>query len=166
MSVPQNSKLSERIGFLATLLPVNLTTTASAATSAYVDVLGEVQTSTTTNGTAGLAANFGRYIATFQTGDNGTGSVTFSILKATDTSGTSSAAVYTAAYAATNADNVIVPIDLNQIFVDTTKHYYALSASIDSGACLVSGLLQGGDGRFEPASNYNVSSTKTPANVP
>lgn len=162
MSIAGNSKLSERLANLALIVPVTITTTASSATSAYVDMLAVTQTSTTGATTNKSGGYFHRYLATFITGDNGTGSVTFNVLKASDTSGTGSAVVYSAAYAATNGDNIIAPFDINGDNVDTSKPYIAIQATIDSGTCPVAGLLQGGDARYEPAQTYSTATTKAP----
>ena len=158
MSVSGNSKLTERLAALAIVAPVNLVPSASSATSSYVDVLAVANTSTVAAVT-NKSAYFHRYLASFITGTNGTGSVTFNVLKASDTNGTGSAVIYSAAYTGTNASSTVVPFDYLGDNVDTNKPYIAIQATIDSGACLVSGLLQGGDGRYEPASTYALGKT-------
>lgn len=156
MSVPGNSLLSERLAVLAVLNPIALS--SSSAVSAYVTMAGN------TNVPSGSL--FQRLLALVQLGDNGTGTVTVSAYKASDTSGTGSAAIYTASFAATNADNRIIELDLNAALgalTDTSKICVAVSASVDAGGCPVSAIILGGDGRYEPASGYNTALTATPA---
>lgn len=141
-----NTKLSERLAVLAAINPTTLTTTATAATSSYVQL-------TATNGNLPQ-----RYIAIVNTGDNGTGSVTVNLLKASDTSGTGATAVSTTSLSATNGDNRQVIIDLAAVTVDTSKPYIAVQATIDSGTCPVAGLLIGGDVRYLSATSIDASS--------
>ena len=152
MSVPNNSLLSERIGFLAFLPPTALTAATVVVSSPYFSVLA-------TNGNL-----FQRFFAAAQlNGTNGTGTVSIALYKASDTNGTGSATVSaaltytgTASGVATNTSSVLMAgFDVNGTAFDTTKPF--MSLQISGGISnTVSGIILAEDGRYDPASSYNA----------
>jgi len=142
MSIPNNSLLSERLNVLGALSPVALTAGATL-TSSYV----------------GLQAANGnlsqRYLGVVSV--NSTNTATVQVVKASDTSGTGATAIATYSYATTNGEAVL--FDINGVNVDTSKPYIALRVSAAAAAVAVSGIILGGDGRYDPASSYNLTST-------
>lgn len=149
--IPHNSLLSERLATLGALNPVSITAGATL-TSSYVNLIG------TTNGKF-----FGRLIAYAQAGlgtSNGTNAVSFAVVKASDVTGTGATAIATTSYTSTNG--VIIEFDINGALVDTSKPCVAIQASFagtTGSSVVISGLIVGSDGRYDPALSYNLTST-------
>lgn len=149
--VPNNSLLSERIAFLGFLVPVTPSAVTVVASSPYFSVLA-------TNGNL-----FQRYFAAVQLGaSSGTNTATISLYKASDTSGTGSATVVanvtylgTASGVQTNTASILLSgFDINGTAFDTAKPFVSLQVSgVVSG---VSGFIIGSDGRYDPATSYNI----------
>lgn len=137
------SRISERVALVSRIAPQSIE--ATSVTSAYVSpsVLGK----------------FGRLIAIAQTGENSTGNVTVSLVKASDGSG-SSAEVFDGASvlvaAAGDHQDIMLNFDVNA--VDAAKPYVALRITVSASTCLVAGSILAADGRYDPASDHNADS--------
>lgn len=137
------SRISERLAVVSRIAPQSIN--ATSVTCAYVSpsVLGQ----------------FGRLIAIAQTGENSTGDVTMSLVKASDGSGTGAEVVSSASVlAAAAGDNQDVMLNFDVNTVDVAKPYVALRITVSSSTCLVSGVVLAADGRYEPASEHNADS--------
>ena len=155
MSVPGNSKLSERLAVLGGIAPVALVASAtSTAISNWVSMNAPALGGTSSSPGSFL---FGRYYALVMTGTNGTGVVTINVYKGNGTSGgTTSATIYTTSYSATAGNAVTLPIDINcnvGALADTTNNDIAVQVTTTSNV-VISVTILGGDGRYEPASGY------------
>ena len=143
------SKISERLALVSRIAPQSIN--ATSVTSAYVapSVLGK----------------FGRLIAIAQLGENSTGDVTVSLVKASDDSGANAEVMSTAdALAAAAGDNKDVMLNFDVAGVDTLKPYVALRITVSSSTCLVAGSVLAADGRYEPASDHNAASVSQVVN--
>ena len=149
MSIPGNSKLSERLAVLAKITPIAITTAASQAISA---TFASVAT-TTGNG-------YNRLLAVFQIGANTlTGTVTYKVLAGTASSG--GGTLYTIASGTSTNSAKEFLIDLNQAVTGTTyatAPYIGLELTATS-ATVGAGVLLGGDAKYEPASTDNITSS-------
>lgn len=152
--VPNNSKLSERLAILTQISSVTLTTATTAVTSSYISIAGSTGT--------GHGSRFGRFMAAYQIGDNGTGAVVVNLLKATDVNGSGAAVVTTNTLSATNADSAVFLIDYNGQLIDTASPWIALQITQTGLTCPVAAVLLASDCRYEPASSFNPSFVQTP----
>ncbi len=148
-----NARLSERLAYIGEITPTLINTSVTGVTSSYVSQIAS-------NGNY-----FRRLLGTVQVAGSvtGTNKVTVSILKASDTNGTGAAAILSASYVGTNANDVIAPMETLDVYYDSTKPYLALHAETTAaGTALVAGILQGGEGKYDSAASYNVSQCATP----
>lgn len=153
--VPNNSLISERIGILALLPPTTPTAVTSVVSSPYFSVLA-------TNGNL-----FQRYLAVVQlSGVSNTNTISIGLYKASDTSGTGSATISalqtftgTTSGIITNTASVMVTeFDVNGTAFDTSKPF--LSIQVTGTVQSVAGMVIGEDGRYDPASSYNLTGTQ------
>ena len=149
MSVPQNSLLSERLAILATTLP-SQGTAGGTLTSGYVNIVLD------TNSSKGFAFSRLLALATVQT--DGTTVTTVSVQKASDSSGTGAATLISQTVSSTATP--VVEFDINpftQALNDTSKTYLAVKIVSTTGNQASSGMIIGGDGRYDPASYWNAA---------
>ena len=150
-----NTLLAERLAFLATVTPtVTTVVTGQSITSSYVQI------------TATNANLFGRIagLAVVAATAN-TGTITASLVKASDTNGTGVTTVVNATAVATASANIPLLVELNldgpnASFTDTTNVYYAVKVT-SPGAGTVAGVMVGVDACYQPASTYNTALTAT-----
>ncbi len=150
MSVAQNSLLSERLAILATMLPVAATAGGGTLTSGYVNIVLD------TNSSKGVM--FSRLLAVANVLTDGTTVTTVSIQKATDSSGSGAATLISQTVASTATPCVIFDINpFSQALTDTSKTYLAVKIVNTTGATGSSGIIIGGDGKYDPASYWNAA---------
>ncbi len=144
--VPNNSLLTERLAVLTTLASIALTA-GQTSTSSYVSMRA-------TN-----ANYFQRFMPLINVTSNGTNNIVVSVLKASDTSGTGATAILINTFTNTSGAQTFIG-DVNGANVDTSKPFIAVSVTMAGGgttstAC--SGCLIASDGRYDPASTYNIA---------
>jgi|GEM_PF-4055075 len=138
-----NSKISERLALLSRITPQTIS--ATSVTSSYVS--------------PATLGKFGRLMAIAQTGENSTGDVTISLVKASDGSGTGAEVVRSAnVLAAADGDHKDVILNFSVDELDADKPYVALRITVSTSTCVAAGCILAGDARFAPADAHNATS--------
>lgn len=138
-----NSQLSERVAMLARIAPQTIS--ANSATSAYI--------------APATLGKFGRILAIAQTGENSTGDVTVSLIKASDGSGTGAEVIRSASVLSSgDGDNKDILLNFHVDETDPDKPYVALRITVSASTCVASGCVLAGDARFAPADAHNAAS--------
>ncbi len=143
--VPQNSKLSERLAVLASVLPPQTSTTGGTLTTSAVNL-------------ASTFGNFfGRYIGIGLV--SSTNVATISLVKGSDSAVTLGTVI--ASQTNSSSNTPVVLADLNattEVLNDTVNTYIALRITCTTAAPLAcAGLIIGSDGRYDPAQTWNYS---------
>ena len=149
MSVPQNSKLSERLAVLATIAAQTVQgTSAGTVTSGVVNIASAT----------GASGNyFSRFLVLANVANTNVSTV--QLLSSTDSALGGVTVIASQTMSSATVPNCLM--DLNgttQICSDTASTYIALRiVTTNAGPMLCSGAIIGGDGRFDPASTYNAT---------
>jgi len=151
MSIPGNSRLSERLAILTSIKPSTFGTAAPfTAYSSWIDLQS-------TNGNT-----FGRLEGVFHLGAiTGTNGVTCSLLASSNSAGSGSVALQSKVFG-TAADGDIQTIDCNVQKLTSSNRYVALYiATTANSVGNAAAVLYGGDAKYEPVTAYNASVVAT-----
>ncbi len=156
MSIPQNSKLSERLAVLASIISKTVQgTSAGTVTSSAFNIAG-------TNNNY-----FGRYLVAVNCSN--TNIATVQVVKASDSALTSATAITGLSQTMNSSTNTMLLMDINgatQALNDTLNTWLGVQViTTSAGAMLVGATVFGSDGRYDPASNWNTLTNATIASV-
>ncbi len=156
MSVPQNSKGSERMALLASITSVTgQGTVAGTVTSNAFNIAG-------TNNNY-----FSRFFVVANVSN--TNKYTVQVVKASDSALTSATAITGLSQTGNSANTPVVLMDINgqtQALNDTLNTWLAVQVITTSAGNMAAGVeVLGLDGRYDPASNWNTNTNAVIASV-